>query len=172
MLHPRCSVIVAPGASLSLGPGCVVEENAIVRVLSGAAAVGEHTVFMVGCSVDLVGAVGAWNTFSPRCRVEGVRVGDHCTFGAGTTTTANDADRLPAIQADGKNKRAATSSNSSANFSANTSASDAQRPPKVPDRTVIYGATSAPRTWDGSGEAMEKNVRLSATEFLREVLPK
>jgi dynactin-6 len=167
VLHPRCAVMVSPGASLTFGPGCVVEENAIVRFVGpGHAVLGEHNVFMVGSFVDIIHAekensIGAWNTFSPRCRVEGVRVGDQCTFGAGTVVTPHHhylveiANKPRPRDADGDTLMA---------------------PPapvaKVPSRTVVYGASSAARKWDGSGEAMEKNVRVSATEFLREVLPK
>jgi len=154
-----------------------VEENAIVRFVnpsSGTSAhayVGENNVFMVGSFVDIVAAepptrsdrgesIGSWNTFSPRSRVEGVRVGDQCTFGAGTVMNpahhifVEVANRPRPKDLDGDTLMAASSKL------------------KVPNRTVVYGAASAARKWDGSGEAMEKNVRASATEFLRDVLPK
>ncbi|WOO80869.1 uncharacterized protein LOC62_03G004396 [Vanrija pseudolonga] len=150
VLHPRCSVRVAPGASVHLADGCVVEEEAVVTFSGkGAARVGAHTVFMVACRVDLVAgdAVGPWCSFMPRSRLAGVRLGERCTLAAGTSVDVAH----PALRAD---------------------LGGAEDVPQLPDRTIIHGAANAARTWDAGGEAQETVLRLSATEYLRDVLPK
>lgn len=150
VLHPRSTVIVDRGASLTFGQGCVVEENAVVRFSGpGHAHVGEYNAFMIASRVYIApdvdgGSIGSWNTFSPRCRVENVRVGDQCTFGADTVVCPTHAFLSPPPPS---------------------------AAPLVPDRTVVYGAAAAARTWDGSGEAQEKNVRISATDYLCTLLP-
>ncbi|KAL1411275.1 hypothetical protein Q8F55_002226 [Vanrija albida] len=152
VLHPRCSVRVAPGAALALGDGCVVEEDAVLSFSGpGLASVGAHTVFMVACRADLVPgeAVGAWCSFMPRSRVSGVRVGDQCTLSAGAALDAAHPALVGQVEGEGDGVV-----------------------PALPPRTIIHGAANAARTWDAGGEAQERALRLSATEYLREVLPK
>lgn len=83
IIHPRSTIIVS--GTLTLGANCVVEENSIITA-SGSSSIGANNSFQVGCRVDLVPgvAVGDWNVFAPRSEVKGVKVGNECTFGAGT----------------------------------------------------------------------------------------
>lgn len=202
VLHPKAVIIVAPTCTVTFGAGCVVEENAVLHFPGpGNATVGQGNAFQVGCAVDLVpdavgpasaaagagaatalpgpdGAaghpraadththtptpaadasatptpivpsIGEWNTFAPRSRVKSVRVGDWCTFGPGTALRP-DHPQLELEDAPG-----------------------ARRWKAVPSQSVVYGATSRIRRWDGSGKEHELGVRRSATEFLREILPK
>lgn len=186
-MHPKAVIIVAPTCSVTFGPGCVVEENAVLHFPGpGNATVGQGNAFQVGCAVDLVpdvvppassglpdpydpsgrepeaegsaGAIGSaregfvpsigeWNTFAPRSRVKSVRVGDWCTFGPGTALRPDH----PQLEVEDVGSR---------------------RWKFVPSQSVVYGATSRIRHWDGSGKEHELGVRRSATEFLKEILPK
>lgn len=181
VLHPRCAVLVGPGATLNMGAGCVVEETAVVRFVGpGTATLGSNNVFMVGCVADLVAgeSVGSWNSFSPRSRVEGVRVGDQCTFAAGTAISPSHP-YFQALAAKRKANAQTQDGDGDGNGDAHMttggghgSPSASSPPPFVPSRTVIHGATSAARTWDGSGEKQEMAVRAGATAYLTEVLPR
>lgn len=175
VLHPKAVIIVAPTCTVTFGPGCVVEENAVLHFPGpGNATVGQGNAFQVGCAVDLVPdvvppsspplpaadgtvppptssgvvpSIGEWNTFAPRSRVKSVRVGDWCTFGPGTALRP-DHPQLEVEDAGSRRWKA------------------------VPSQSVVYGATSRIRHWDGSGKEHELGVRRSATEFLREIMPK
>ncbi|CAK9780914.1 hypothetical protein CC85DRAFT_62416 [Cutaneotrichosporon oleaginosum] len=146
VVHPKATIMAVQGASIYLADGVVIEEMAeVIFRHPGRATIGTGTVVMVGAIVDLVPdddqqAVGEWCTLAPRSRCLGVRVGNACTIGAGTSVSPSHS----LVQDEGC----------------------------VPDRTVIYGAASAARTWGGSGETQEREVRVNATAFLREILPK
>lgn len=47
-----------------------------------------------------------------------------------------------------------------------------QEPETLPPYTVIYGADSSRRTWDGSGHVAEMALRSKQAEYLREIMPK
>jgi hypothetical protein len=156
-----------------MGAGCVVEENAVVRFAGpGTATLGSNNVFMVACVADLVAdaggnSMGSWNSFAPRSCVEGVRVGDQCTFAAGTATNASH----PFLEVKGDEGQTADSDGDAFMRTTGHPAAGAA-PPLVPSRTVVHGGASNARTWDGSGEKQEMALRSGATEYLREVLPK
>jgi tetrahydrodipicolinate N-succinyltransferase len=123
----------------------VVEETADVLLRHpGRATIGTGTVVMVGALVDLVP-----DDAEPS-------VGEWCTFAP--------RSRCLGVRV-----------GNACTVSAGTSVGPAHalfRDGPMPDRTVVYGSASAARTWDGSGEAQEREVRVNATAFLREILPK
>ena len=43
---------------------------------------------------------------------------------------------------------------------------------RLEDNTVVYGADSARRKWDGKSREAEQNLRTKHLEYLREILPK
>ena len=43
---------------------------------------------------------------------------------------------------------------------------------RLEDYTVVYGADSARRKWDGKSREAEQNLRTKHLEYLREILPK
>lgn len=47
-----------------------------------------------------------------------------------------------------------------------------EEPETLPPYTVIYGADSSRRTWDGSGQVAEMALRSKHAEYLREIIPK
>lgn len=196
VVHPRASILVASG-EVYFGDGCVVEENAEVLFRGpGRATVGGGSVVMVGAIVDLVPdqpgegegegggqSVGEWCSFAPRSRCIGVRVGRQCTIGAGTAvspshsifgasnSSASGSARASPVK-EGGDIGGDAGDTTMASPPPSSPSKRRDPAPRLPDRTVIYGSASAARTWDGSGEMQEREVRVNATAFLREILPK
>jgi hypothetical protein len=47
-----------------------------------------------------------------------------------------------------------------------------EREERLEDYTVVYGAQSERRKWDGKSRVAEENLRNKHLEYLREILPK
>jgi dynactin-6 len=94
-------------------------------------------------------SIGNFNTFQPRSRAPStINISDYCTLSAGTTLSS-------------------APSNSTMDIDSDNDPVETLEP-----YTVIYGARSDRRVWDGKNLDAEENLRLKHIEYLREILPK
>ncbi|WWC69564.1 uncharacterized protein I206_103507 [Kwoniella pini CBS 10737] len=142
VVHPKTSIL-AIGGPIIIGKNCIIEEGAmIINRNAESLRIGEYNQFMVGCRIE-ANSIGNWNTFQPRSTVSnGIKINDHCTFSAGTITT-------PSLTISGETEIE-----------------------NLPSYTTIFGSKSERRTWDGTNQVAEQNLREKHIEYLREIIPK
>ncbi|ADV20596.1 dynactin 6 [Cryptococcus gattii Ru294] len=154
IIHPRATIYAAAGP-IVLGERCIVEEGCIiVNRKKNTMRIGENNHFMVGCrTVFLI------TDRNGRAGIESPSIGDNNTFQARSTASAG------VIVTDNCIISAGTILLPSPTHTD-------ERPETLPPYTVIYGAESSRRTWDGSGQVAEMALRSKHAEFLREIIPK
>ncbi|WWC61231.1 uncharacterized protein I303_103811 [Kwoniella dejecticola CBS 10117] len=148
VIHPKATIL-ALGGPIEVGKNCIIEEGAIIINRSpNVLRIGEYNQFMVGCRIE-ADSIGDWNTFQPRSTVSaGLVISNHCTFSAGTTSFPASSHTHEA--SDGLQTETET----------------------IPPYTVVYGANSDKRKWDGTNQLAEQNLREKHIEYLREIVPK
>lgn len=181
VIHPKATIL-ALQAPISIGSNCIIEETAvIVNRRSTPIKIGDNNLFEVGCRVEAAG-VGNHNVFEIKCRVaSNITVGSHCVVGAGCSV-------LPKPIADGELEKlfdhdeAESPKEQAVGTEAETGAQSIDNPNKdegdkqvletLPDQTVVYGADSKRRLWNGEGAQQQAALHAKHLEYLRDAIPR
>ncbi|WWD15827.1 hypothetical protein CI109_100251 [Kwoniella shandongensis] len=148
---------------ITIGPGVVVHPKASILALGGPIVIGaecviEETVIIVNRGTEIM-KIGDGNHFMVGSRIESPSIGDHNTFQPRCKASSG------VIITDNCTLGAGTILLPLPTLPPNTTET-------LPPYTVIFGADSDRRIWDGSGEVAEKALRGKHIEYLREVIPK
>ncbi|KGB74217.2 dynactin 6 [Cryptococcus deuterogattii R265] len=148
---------------ITIGPNVIIHPRATIYAAAGPIVLGERCIVEEGCIIvnrkkDTM-RIGENNHFMVGCRIESPFIGDNNTFQPRSTASAG------VIVTDNCIISAGT-------ILLPSPAHTDERPETLPPYTVIYGAESSRRTWDGSGQVAEMALRRKHAEFLREIIPK
>jgi dynactin-6 len=192
IVHPKASIL-ALGGPIVIGQNCVIEETAaIVNKYAGNVPLSSVSpaltkkdprgdvyrrgqrlhdkvsyVFAPPRSFLTLGVesprVGDFNVFHPRSFASSlVHVTDHCNLGAFAIPCQD-----PLFTSSHPRIGAETTGAGTVALPLDPMGTDTLAP-----YTVVYGADSSRRVWDGSGETAELDLRQKHTEYLREIMPK
>ncbi|KAK1924755.1 hypothetical protein DB88DRAFT_486665 [Papiliotrema laurentii] len=145
---------------ITIGAGCIVHPKASILALGGPIVIGQNCVIEETAAIvnktQGVMSIGEGNVFMIGSRVESPRVGDFNVF-----HPRSFASSLVHVT-------------DHCNLGAGTVALplDPMGTDTLAPYTVVYGADSSRRVWDGSGETAELDLRQKHTEYLREIMPK
>ncbi|AAW41739.2 conserved hypothetical protein [Cryptococcus deneoformans JEC21] len=148
---------------ISVGPNVIIHPRATIYAAAGPIMLGEGCIVEEGCIIvnrkkDTM-KIGENNHFMVGCRIESPSIGNNNIFQPKSTASGG------VIVTDNCIISAGTI------LLPSPTGTD-QEPETLPPYTVIYGADSSRRTWDGSGHVAEMALRSKQAEYLREIMPK
>ncbi|WVO12753.1 hypothetical protein L204_100361 [Cryptococcus depauperatus] len=143
------SVIIHPKATvLAVGGPIIIEEGCII----------EELCVIVNRRKEAM-TIGKHNHFMVGCRIESPSIGDYNTFQPRSTASSAVIISDHCVLSAG------------VTLWSFPTLLDSEIETLLP-YTVVYGADSARKTWDGSGQQSEMNLRTKHAEYLREIMPK